>query len=715
METREAIRNQETDYAAAIDAITSRPLVPETIDTYAENALQDLIDVVRDVEADYVSNPTFRHESARETETAAFEYFGLGSVEEKLDHIADKAAELHEIDRIIEAAPKVREVIIPTDDTSPNISEGNGEKFEPKQLIPRTKTVLFVLANAFDVDLKDPEQFSMKSGEVLPNMVRKTSYNIIETPGISRTMLVCDEEDNVSYVFDNTYFEKLDIKSSDLVGLTKSELNGYLKSYPGLGERIVYSEKFVTKITQALTEISNTTDSTSHRIEKNLNFLDPAQKAPKAPEGYLSMSGVGRLLGVSTPVIENILSTIVPEEMGTIPQLKFGPNTTQGFSPSQQEIIRANLEAKGFIPGELADGFLKARSFAIQLGISRKTVTDMIKSVGVEEFGELEKSRFHGKLSYILSPAQQTILLSRLEAKGLLAPQAPEGYLALKGISQALGLDRSTIERVVKAIGTEVLGNPEKMKFNGTQGNAFSPAQQEIITQKLRQDGYLDLPIADNGDENNNFVPPAPEDHLSVNLLRKQLGVSQTPIQAVIQSIDPEEMGKVDQFKFGNTRAEGYSPAQQALIIQKLEERGTFAAAPPEGYISMATLSRKLTVAAPSLQKAIDLIDPEKFGQIGRYKFITKTVPGLSPVQQEMVSAKLYEEGLLAPVAPEGYLSRAGISKLFNGNTDRIIKALDAEGSLGEVNYYRFEGAPRPYRGYSLEQQSLIEAQLGKL
>lgn len=97
---------------------------------------------------------------------------------------------------------KVDGVIVPPDEVERKIAKSvsKGKVFiSPRQLIPRYQYLKEVLAQ-LGVNLKDVK---VREGIVDKNMVRKQSYRMVRIPQLQRTVLVCDEEGNATFVLPN--------------------------------------------------------------------------------------------------------------------------------------------------------------------------------------------------------------------------------------------------------------------------------------------------------------------------------------------------------------------------------------------------------------------------------------------------------------------------------------------------------------------------------
>ncbi len=110
------VRNEnENVYRDRLTAILYRSLTPENIDSYADKALDELIELIEEVVQTVGHEPENGFASKKDQETAAFRQFGLGDVESVLDHIADLANEIHALDDAIGRATTNNRVITPPD------------------------------------------------------------------------------------------------------------------------------------------------------------------------------------------------------------------------------------------------------------------------------------------------------------------------------------------------------------------------------------------------------------------------------------------------------------------------------------------------------------------------------------------------------------------------------------------------------------------------
>ena len=243
------------DYTAEMLAIFEQPLTPRVIERYADDALRGLVSLVSSVTIDYEARPTVRQETTSDTEDAACYYFGLPELEGTLTYIQHAASEIRAIDPVVKSAPRTATVITPPD-TVTNVEPPIGETaYESTETAPRLKSVLFVLSNEFGIDVQSADEIELELGAVRRGMRRKHGYYYLNVPSLNRTMLICDEMNNATYMFANDQRYELDLDDEEFKALSKPELDEYIETYPGLGARIEYSDSYIDDVTSALRDL----------------------------------------------------------------------------------------------------------------------------------------------------------------------------------------------------------------------------------------------------------------------------------------------------------------------------------------------------------------------------------------------------------------------------------------------------------------------------
>ncbi|MEI6850669.1 MAG: hypothetical protein WCK26_01750 [Candidatus Saccharibacteria bacterium] len=471
-EASETRSEKACNYRGELVDILSRQLNPESIDSYANDALDDLISLVQKTTDSFSLQNIDVYDSARQMESAAFEYYELGDVETVLDNIADKVDEISQIDRIIDGATICKDIIIPTD-KSPKITEGKGG-FETNGSIPRLKTVLFVLSNDFDVDLNNSDQINLKKGLMADEMVRHDSYYLIEAPVLKRTILVCDEEGNATYVFNNSLMNESNITSVDLQKMTKSELSDLITETPLLGSKMRYSNHFVPRLIATIDDPGiSPEDLAAAELREGNSYL-----CPVAPDDVRSMSSMSGYLKLDKGTVTDAIAEL-KEELGSTSSFRFNGHVATGYTTEQQAIIEKYCEDKGLLVDVAPEGYLSLMGIVKTHPFGYDTAQKAIEELG-EKIGLTESFRFKQARAIGYSPDQQQIILDHLDENDKLFQHAPEGYRSCRGMAADIGVDKKTVSRAIKKLGDKI-GQTEKYRFHRNKATGYSPEQQDII------------------------------------------------------------------------------------------------------------------------------------------------------------------------------------------------------------------------------------------
>lgn len=668
-----------------VDAILSRRLSAETIDTYADDALNDLVELVQRATDAYKREPTVHFENGQDQETAAFGYYQLGDVERLLDHIADKSEELRHLDDVIAHVPVIDRVITPPDSgRSVHIQEGDGSYAEKKQQ-PRLKTLLFILGNEFGIDVNDSDQIRIEKGILPDDVMRRASYHMVDIPSLQRRVLVCDEVENATYIFNDNVLRQHDIDGDALLDLTKTDLNNLLEQDPLAGQRLVYSDAFVSDLIDTITDPSTSPHSPSEAVSS----AEGKYLYPEAPQDYLTMTGMAEARGISRDLIRAAIAA-VSDNLGYVGKYKYGRNIAFGYSPDQQQLIYDACESQGTTAEQAPEGYLSASALGEALG-NRKAVFDAVADLG-SALGEVNLYKFGNQVVPGYSDEQQQIIMHWLDVRGYFSEKAPEGYLTKEGISKVSGASTDVIEKVIEELGDE-LGEVSLYKFEHNIALGYSPHQQGLIRQRLAEKSLI-------GHD-------APEGYLTMRGVAGEIGVNARSVKIAIEKLG-DELGEVDVYKFDSHVVPGYSPDQQNRIREYLTERGVFAELAPEGYLSNVGIAKALGMRQAAIDEAIGKVRG-RLGDTKVWKFNAKsTVEGFSPDQQDIIRQRLEADGKFAPPPPEGYLSAYGIARQQGRKLSTIQQAIDVLGpSLGEVRSYKYQTKVAP--GYSPHQAEMIK------
>lgn len=466
---------EQSEPRQELDDILNRVLTPGNIDDYADKALRDLIELTDRVSRLYRAN----HEgeaitkTTKETEDEAFKEYGLGDVTSALDHIIRISEAIHSLEAVINTADNSTSslVIVPPDVLAARaIIEGDGT-FESASTIPRLKAALFVLKNDFDIDFQDPQQFRITKGVLRSDMMRKESYYAILTPLLNRTTLICNEEGNVTFVFDSNELEGLSISQDDVVNMTKDEIKKLIEQNPNTGRKIVYhASSFIPNLTSALG--SNT--------EQDGQYLHP-----KAPEDYMTIPTMADVYNVSTTTTYKALVQLRESgQLGEEVQYKGATRHAIYYSPSQQQKILEALKNSGVLSERPPEGYLSAKGIEVTYGISQSSTQKILEMLSAQ-LGTVGVYKFNSGPTKAYSPAQQQLVKEVWDQK----EEKPEGSLTLKEFADSIGYNVSSLYYLLKSSEKEI-GQPESYKqiFNRSV-IILTPTQQNKVRQILTERG----------------------------------------------------------------------------------------------------------------------------------------------------------------------------------------------------------------------------------
>jgi plasmid maintenance system antidote protein VapI len=549
-------RQHKNDTAFFLQPILDKELTIDDIDNYAFVAVDGLVSLINQKVDEYKATHGTAGWDDKTTEDRALEFYGLEDVDTYLDFLDKKDEEIRNLTRVLKRIVHQDQVITPPDEISFAVVEnGNGKGVEDKKLINRTKAVLFILKEDFGVDVENEEQLTMVDGVVRGNMMRNTSYVLIKVPTIGRTILVCDEEGNASYVLNNKVLEKQDISDETLVDFTKTDLNTLITETPKLGKRVVYSKTgFVPRMIDAIKNPNSARpDELTDKMKKTGKYL-----YPKASEIDLSCKGLAKRLGISHRALGKLINGILPEKLGKVNLRKFKSLTVRAYTSEQQELIVQIAEEKGLIALSPEEGEISILGLSERLGISHNALSKLINEIPPEKFGKVNLRKFKSLVTRVYTQEQQELIIQIAEEKGLLALSPEEGEISCRGLAEKIGIAGSTLSKIIKQIDPEELGEIKPLKFKSLTVRAYTSEQQGIIVGKVEELGL--------------FALASEESELSVNGLAKKLGIGHPFLSKIIRQVSSEELGKVKKKRFGTTVADAYTPEQQEIIEGYVDE-----------------------------------------------------------------------------------------------------------------------------------------------
>lgn len=223
-------------------------LTVEEIEEFADIALNKTIDLIAYLVGEYDTNQNFEGDeklSRQQKENRVCEKLGIDNIDDILQSILVVGDRIRRLKKSVgDRQEKSGLVITPPDSGEVVMAKGAGvasepEEFKQNKLVPRLLTLAYIIETDFGINIEESvDSVNFIKGEVPENALRKTPYVRVIVPSLNRVVYVCDEENNVSYVFDSKKLEEHGIKIEDLDLKTKKEKNALIQQYPGVGVRI---------------------------------------------------------------------------------------------------------------------------------------------------------------------------------------------------------------------------------------------------------------------------------------------------------------------------------------------------------------------------------------------------------------------------------------------------------------------------------------------
>ena len=284
------------DYKKRLDAILNRQLTVENIETFADDALNETIQLSNDVKIQYQKINSDITLAGRKQEDQAFKTFELPDIQEILKSIIEVIDEINSLKEYIHInAEYVDKVITPADASSLSLSEGDGQ-WEQKRMFPRVLTLLYVLEHDFNIL---PDDTRIIKGKVTQEMMRQTPYVRVDIPELERAVYLCDEEGNVSYIFDTNKIREKNLIIDEIDVDSKGDKNSLIAIYPGIGVRLkqtnIWRNNMVVALKESLFEkIINKSEKISEFRREKKEFLPFEDFQQEAQSLYLGEGDVQR-------------------------------------------------------------------------------------------------------------------------------------------------------------------------------------------------------------------------------------------------------------------------------------------------------------------------------------------------------------------------------------------------------------------------------------
>lgn len=373
--------------------ILNKPLTPENIQTYFDDAFDETANLAEKVRKTYEHIHPHPRSSDAQIEDMAFAHFGLRSIPEVLETIIKKRDEVVQVSHWLDThTDTMRKVIVPTRSRSEIRRTDSPEEMEKLNVLGRVQTLLFILKDA-GVDL---DELRVIKGEMDDSMMRKVSYVLVDAPSINRSALVCDEAGNASYIFDRSRLQTAFPDIDTVVQLKKDELNELLVKSPDSGRRYVYSPHWVER-TRALLLDEFVAQETreADADKKDIPFvsrseLDPWRNFYLDEQGvhWGALENIAERLGIGQTVLgricdeNNVLKRKGVSSRGSVFEM-YPYETLALLSRDLSELPQ--VEKEGPWRGFLLDGGLHwgaLNSISVRIEMDFKTLREKVETNG---------------------------------------------------------------------------------------------------------------------------------------------------------------------------------------------------------------------------------------------------------------------------------------------------------------------------------------------
>ena len=486
---------QKETFKNRLSEAIDKPLTLENTDTYVDYALGAVIKLVDDVVAKYDAQPGAEWQqlgeaNGKEHEDAALEYFGLEDVEAILRHLEDKASQFAVIGQVIAQANEASDVFVPPGSTPVPQATGSGTGMEKKGKQPKLKNLLVMLKSEFDIDPDDPEAVSIVRGSVNTNMMREEPYYQVTVPGIDKVILVCDEYENVTFVFNgewvreqvNSNRSSKDESARPLTDYTKEELSKLIKDNPGQGARIMATKNFTANLANALEGGFSQQKLDKPVDTRYLRSSRSSKDLPLVPDGYATISEIGEELGVQEEkdkvTIRNI--AIALEKQGKITRGTYRSRNGRPILAFTEKDARLIVEETKRRTAPIPEGYVSVTKFAgeYQQRKGGHDITYLDMSCAIKQL-ELNPVKIGVFLYLPEDEARQVVAMAEQLVSERLAIRRHE-KVSLNRLSDVTGEGYSVVRRAAEKCGLIEKGA-------SSRGRYFSVAEQEKVIKYLEE------------------------------------------------------------------------------------------------------------------------------------------------------------------------------------------------------------------------------------
>lgn len=137
-------------------------------------------------------------------------------------------------------------------------------------------------------------------------------------------------------------------------------------------------------------------------------LVDRGVLSEDAPEGYRSIKGIAKTLGVADKIVRRAVHEL-EETLGDTTTYHFGTVCATGYSPEQQEQIVEYLRSNGSLEELASKDIASTNRLMRELHVGNMAIRRAISLIN-SELGEVKRYRFGGAVATGYTPAQQEMI-----------------------------------------------------------------------------------------------------------------------------------------------------------------------------------------------------------------------------------------------------------------------------------------------------------------
>lgn len=640
--------------------VLATPITVKNIDTFYQTATDQLIELadlalLQDSDLFRVGPvPTNR------LEDASFKHFKLKPIPELLDALSGLNQELLAIDQQIAVATQTTQVFVPPQKRNKPIIPGK-TRFQRATTQPRIKAILFTLQNQLGIT-----GIQIIYGTVTPEMMRQTPYTLINIPSHSRSIIVCDEKDNATFVFDTQRH-----KSEELIHKTKPELEQLIAAEPTTGIRINFHySTYLTRIAQNVTQtITNKPAKPASQatigstLKKQLLPPQAGEKTAKGLAEYLRTT-------YNTKLDQKTITNLANNNEIRGQKRKWKNGLGIYYSTNEQVQLETLAKDKGLLAPAIQDGeltLLQANMYLMEMHQTTLGKPSIIRAVQLAKIKLLDRKTRRGRVEVLTSESLSELESYLLKHTRLLTPNLKIGEKTANQIANYLrirydiSISRETITGCCTDLGVEGWGR----KINGKYGIGYNPQERVQIVRTLRKAGKL-VPKPKAGEKNADQIARDLGREFKTTIGRPS--VTESARNVKVTGVKRKALHTIGTF---------YTSEERLSIENDLEERGLLAPTIKNGEFTPWQAAKHLSekhetkLATGTVNEYAPLagveFQPRKSGSV-LCQILTKE--GLSKLESYL----LEETDLLSPVRSEGDRNPEQVAAYFNAKYGTRLK-----------------------------------------